>query len=170
MRLGYRLDVPVLKTIHTMSGPQCVLHCLKDACCRSVNYNTRCLSSQNKTNCELLHGVASEEPGLLRLQENFNHLVLLQPNRVSCYTKYSYANVQCMVNIFVSRDGAGFVAWLQWRSQLDKLGGHIHIFVICTINFLWNLLFYGLWTRIYEYVPLTYRVGLRHCVIGCLVS
>ena len=28
--------------------------------------------------------------------------------------------------------------WWQWRRQLDKWGGHIHIFVFYTINFFWN--------------------------------
>ena len=32
-----------------------------------------------------------------------------------------------------------FSNWfIQWRRQLDKWGGHIHIFVFCTINFFWN--------------------------------
>jgi hypothetical protein len=28
---------------------------------------------------------------------------------------------------------------MQWRSQLNKWGGHIHIFVFCIINFFWTV-------------------------------
>ena len=81
--LGRRLDVPVLRTLYAPYGPTCVLHCLNHNCCRSVNYNKTCSSSESKDNCELLHYVASEQPGQMKHNENFDHLVLLQPTRVS---------------------------------------------------------------------------------------
>lgn len=62
-----------------------MLLCLQDDCCRSVNYKKRCLLSENSTNCELLHGVAAERPEQLKPDENFNHLVILQPNKVYNY-------------------------------------------------------------------------------------
>ena len=37
-----------------------------------------------------------------------------------------------------------------WRSKFDNWGGGAH-FKFCTINFSWDR--FGLWTRIYEYVP-----------------
>jgi hypothetical protein len=80
---GRRLDVPVLRTLYAPYGPTCVLHCLNHNCCRSVNYNKKCSSSESKYNCELLHYVASEQPGQMKHNENFDHLVLLQPTRVS---------------------------------------------------------------------------------------
>ena len=74
----------MLKSLSALSGPECVLHCLNHNCCRSVNYNKQCLqASDNKTNCELLHEVATERPEKLKSDINFSHLALLQPNRVS---------------------------------------------------------------------------------------
>ena len=55
----------------------------------------------------------------------------------------------------------------QDSSQLDKLGGggggaHIHILVFCTIISFESIVFYGLWIRIYEYVPPpNYRANYR---------
>ena len=86
--LGRRLDVPVLRTLYAPYGPTCVLHCLNHNCCRSVNYNKKCSSSECKDNCELLHYVASEQREQMKHDENFDHLVLLQPNRVSYIILY----------------------------------------------------------------------------------
>ena len=58
----------------------------EDGCCRSVNYKKNSLNDE-KENCELLHVTPAEEHGLLEVHIDYDHYVLLQPNRVSeCYT------------------------------------------------------------------------------------
>ena len=83
---GRRLNTAVLKKVHALSGPECVLHCFNDTCCRSVNFNKRCKSPGN---CELLHDVPSEKPGNVIFDEGFDNLVLLQPSRVSSHSHAS---------------------------------------------------------------------------------
>ncbi len=79
---GHRLNTVVLRKVYTLSVPECALRCFDDPCCRSANFNKGCLSSERSDNCELLHHVTSDQPGQLMLDENFDHLVLLQPHRV----------------------------------------------------------------------------------------
>jgi hypothetical protein len=73
----------VVKTVHTISGPECILDCLNNSCCRSVNYNKQNISSENKTNCELLHNVVSDQPGQWKYDENFDHYYLLNTDKVT---------------------------------------------------------------------------------------
>jgi hypothetical protein len=54
----------------------------EDGCCISVNYKKNSLYDE-KENCELLHVTSAEEPGLLEVHIDYDHYVLLQPNRVS---------------------------------------------------------------------------------------
>lgn len=86
MLLNHRLNSSrVLQHLHVKSGTECIYLCLlKHKCCRSVNYrkNDAC---NEMLNCELLHdkGTDAERSGLLTPGSNFDHYVLLQPNRVS---------------------------------------------------------------------------------------
>lgn len=80
------MNTSVLRTVNTLSGPECIFRCFNDNCCRSVNYNKRCSSAESEDNCELLHDVASENPEQLKFEKNFDHLVLLQPIRVGVAT------------------------------------------------------------------------------------
>ena len=86
----------LIKKVHAKSGPKCVQQCLKNDCCRSVNFYTRC-SSQNEDNCELLHGVATEHPEQLTLDKDFDHYNLLNTNRVSVFLAGN-----CVINCFYS--------------------------------------------------------------------
>jgi hypothetical protein len=73
----------MVKIVHAQSGADCIIQCmLQDKSCRSVNF--RKISFNNGTgNCQLLNGLDSENPELLHEDERFDHLTLLQPNRVS---------------------------------------------------------------------------------------
>ena len=74
-----------MKRLRATSGIECILMCVnEDGCCRSVNYkkNYR-YRNDEKENCELLHVTPAEEPGLLEVHIDYDHFVLLQPNRVS---------------------------------------------------------------------------------------
>ncbi|CAB4008412.1 Hypothetical predicted protein [Paramuricea clavata] len=58
---------------------------IQEKLCRSANFRKTC---EGQENCELLQSVDSEEPaGSLRNDENFDHYILLQPERkppISC--------------------------------------------------------------------------------------
>jgi hypothetical protein len=59
----------------------------EDGCCRSVNYKKNSLYDE-KENCELLHVTPVDEPGLIEVHPDYDHYVLLEPNRVSEGYKY----------------------------------------------------------------------------------
>ena len=100
---GHRLDSEVIKFVHAQSGVDCILQCmLQDKSCRSVNFRKTCAVNNGTENCQFLHEncqflhenchencqflrqfLASENPELLHEDERFDHLTLLQPNRVS---------------------------------------------------------------------------------------
>jgi hypothetical protein len=81
---GHHLESEVIKFVHAQSGVDCILQCmLQDKSCRSVNFRKTCAVNNGSENCQLLHDVASENPELLHEDERFDHLTLLQPNRVS---------------------------------------------------------------------------------------
>ncbi|CAB3998829.1 RNA-directed DNA polymerase from transposon BS [Paramuricea clavata] len=68
---------------------ECIFMCLnEDGCCRSVNYKKNSLCDE-KENCELPHVTPAEEPGLLKEHPDYDHYVLLQPNRIDQLIKES---------------------------------------------------------------------------------
>ena len=72
----------MIKHAHAESGPDCMLHCmLQEKSCRSANFWKTCGGQENR---ELLETVDSEESAeSLKNNENFDHYILLQPERVS---------------------------------------------------------------------------------------
>ena len=86
---GYRLNVTVLKHHHVQSYLECILHCLNESCCRSVNYRKGCLNSNWSKNCELLHNQAWESPYNLVKDPSVDNYWLLRPNRVGFFLKFS---------------------------------------------------------------------------------
>jgi hypothetical protein len=72
----------VIKHVHAKSGPDCMLQCMIQVkLCRSANFRKTC---EGQKNCELLEFVDSEEPAeSLKNDGNFDHYILLQPERVS---------------------------------------------------------------------------------------
>ena len=73
----------MIKHVHAESGPDCMLQCmLQEILCRSANFRKTC--GGKARNCELLETLDSEEPAeSLKNDENFDHYILLQPERVS---------------------------------------------------------------------------------------
>ncbi|CAB3997803.1 Sushi, von Willebrand factor type A, EGF and pentraxin domain-containing 1, partial [Paramuricea clavata] len=65
----------------------------EDVCCRSVNYRKNSLYDE-KENCELLHVTSAEEPGHLEVDIDYDHYVLLHPNRDS--TKLNCPDLACL--------------------------------------------------------------------------
>ena len=59
----------------------CIIECVKEPCCRSINYRN---TLHNETNCEMLHNVVyntSEE--LLERNSSYDHVYLTNPHKVS---------------------------------------------------------------------------------------
>jgi hypothetical protein len=86
---GRRLNSTVMKYVHALTGPECVLLCMiEDKTCRSVNFRK---TSNDDKNCELLPDVYTERTDLLLEDRQFDYLVLLDANRVSIIMNRSYA-------------------------------------------------------------------------------
>ena len=94
LSLGHRLNATVHKTLHAWHDVDCVVRCLDDTCCRSVNYlKTLDFDKEeddNKDNCELLHDAAGfgKNNSLLR-NGDYDYFILKNPGRVSIYTQQS---------------------------------------------------------------------------------
>ena len=92
--LGHRLNATVHKKLHAWHDVDCVVRCLDDTCCRSVNYlKTLDFDKEeddNKDNCELLHdaAVSGKNSSLLR-NNDYDYFILKNPERVSIYTQQS---------------------------------------------------------------------------------
>ena len=85
-RIDQRLNVTVLGRSHASSPAECILHCVNESCCRSVNYRKRnCDDAYG--NCELIHSQGTETPQNLVNDQKFDHYILLQPRRVSKHSK-----------------------------------------------------------------------------------
>lgn len=82
--IGLRLNATVFTRSHAASSVKCVLQCLNEPCCRSVNYHKTPTCDYSKENCELLHVISTENPQYLVEDKEFDYYILLpQPNRVS---------------------------------------------------------------------------------------
>ena len=77
----------MLKKIHAWHDIDCVVRCVDDACCRSVNFlKTLDLDEEeNKENCELLHDavVSGNNYNLIQTDDNYDYFILHKPARVS---------------------------------------------------------------------------------------
>ena len=60
----------------------CLIECLKEPCCRSINYKKH--RGENETNCEMLHKLvdnpASQE--VLEKNNSYDHIYLINPKKV----------------------------------------------------------------------------------------
>ena len=71
--------------VSSLSGAlECLLHCLNNECCRSVNF-LKTEVNKEKGNCELLSVLAKDHLKLLTENRNYDYIVLTQPERVSDY-------------------------------------------------------------------------------------
>ena len=79
------------KKLRAWHDVDCVVRCVDDKCCRSVNFlKTLDLDldeNENKDNCELLHGavVAGKNERFLKTDVNYEYFILHNPFKVSIY-------------------------------------------------------------------------------------
>ena len=80
--VGYRLNVTILKTKAVSDWLACVLECVTEPCCRSINYKKSSIS-QNESNCEMLHNmVYNTSQKLLEPNCSYDHVFLNNPQKV----------------------------------------------------------------------------------------
>ena len=97
--LDHRLNATVHKKLQAWHEVDCVLRCLNDTCCRSVNYlKTLDFGKEeddNKDNCELLHDAAGfgKNNSLLR-NGDYDYFILKNPESVSICTQQSNWDLQ----------------------------------------------------------------------------
>ena len=66
--------IPVLERI------DCVIKCVQEPCCRSINYKK---TSQNETNCEMLHDVVyNTSEKVLEKNRSHDYIYLTNPRKV----------------------------------------------------------------------------------------
>ena len=80
--LGYRLNVSIVMTKVVSDWLACVVECVKEPCCRSINYKKTSIS-QNESNCEMLHNmVYNVSQKHLEANCSYNHVYLNNPQKV----------------------------------------------------------------------------------------
>ena len=105
--LDHRLNAAVRNKLHAWDEVDCVLRCLDDTCCRSVNY-LKTLDfgkeeNDNKDNCELLHdAVVSEKNDSLLRNHDYDYFIMENPERVSIH--YSLTETDRDIELERKRD------------------------------------------------------------------
>ncbi|XP_028398692.1 sushi, von Willebrand factor type A, EGF and pentraxin domain-containing protein 1-like [Dendronephthya gigantea] len=77
---GFRLNRTILKRTNAPSKIQCILSCVKEQCCRSVNYWKR-LQREQECRCEMLHDVIGNKTAETELEKNssYDYVYLTAP-------------------------------------------------------------------------------------------
>ncbi|CAB4026353.1 Hypothetical predicted protein [Paramuricea clavata] len=140
----HRFNGSLLVRLRAFSGPGCVLHCLHNECCRSVNYWKTGMSSAETENCELLHVLATDHPEYLIEDINYDYYILVQPvrprncNCLTCDGGTFCLNEKCSCTydnngrrqctdgnfkIFVSSAGKGYVNPDDHQHAIIKING-----------------------------------------------
>ena len=85
--LGFRLNTTVYAKIATSDWADCVIECVRDPCCRSVNYKNIIIAG-NEENCEMLHNlVYNTSDDLLKKNNTYNYIFFNSPMKVKTYVK-----------------------------------------------------------------------------------
>ena len=85
--LGFRLNTTVLMTKFVSQWMECVMKCVNEPCCRSINYKK---TFQNEANCEMLHDVVynTSEKDLER-NFSYDYIYLNEPQKVRIIQLYT---------------------------------------------------------------------------------
>ena len=77
---GFRLNTTVLMTKGVSQWINCIIECVKEPCCRSINYKK---TFQNEPNCEMLHDVVyNTTEKVLERNFSYDYVYLLDPQKV----------------------------------------------------------------------------------------
>ncbi|XP_028398842.1 sushi, von Willebrand factor type A, EGF and pentraxin domain-containing protein 1-like [Dendronephthya gigantea] len=75
---GTRLNSIILKRTNAPNKIQCILSCVKEQCCRSVNYGER-LQHDQACRCEMLHDVIGNTTAELESNSSYDYVYLTAP-------------------------------------------------------------------------------------------
>ena len=79
---GFRLNTTVYAKKTTGHWVDCAIECVKDSCCRSVNYKT-IITAGNEENCEMLHNlVYNTSDDQLKENGTYNYIFFNSPMKV----------------------------------------------------------------------------------------
>ena len=81
--LGFRLNDVLLQTRKVSSKLECVVSCVHDPCCRSVNYKDKPECAE-ESECELLHNTVYNTSRELKRNFSYDHISLDKPVKVYC--------------------------------------------------------------------------------------
>ena len=85
MFIGFRFNVTVLETKIVSQWIDCVMECATETCCRSINYK-KALTTQNESNCEMLHDVLNNtSEKMLEKNSSYDHVYLVSPEKVTFF-------------------------------------------------------------------------------------
>ena len=90
------MNATLHKKLQAWHEVDCVLRCLNDTCCRSVNYlktlDFGTDEDDNKDNCELFHdAVVSGRNDILLQNDDYDYFIMENPERVSIYIYIHYS-------------------------------------------------------------------------------
>ena len=88
--LGFRLNSTVVKTKVVSDWADCVMECATEICCRSINFRKK-ITSENQSNCEMLHNVVyNTSEILLEKNSSYNYVYLVNPQKVWLRSEITY--------------------------------------------------------------------------------
>ena len=83
------MNTTVHKKLRVGHEIECIVMCVNDTCCRSLNFlkTLRLDENENKDNCELLHDavVTGKKQNLLSIDVNYDYFIMNKPERVSIH-------------------------------------------------------------------------------------
>ena len=79
---SFNISAKIYAKIATGDRADCVIECVRDPCCRSVNYKT-IITAGNEENCEMLHNlVYNASDDLLKKNGTYNYIFFNSPMKV----------------------------------------------------------------------------------------
>ena len=79
--IGSRLNSSVFKNKNVSTKIECILLCVDEQCCRSINYKERFPPQRHHSLCEMLHDIVYDSS---ELEENcsYDYVYLTNPQKV----------------------------------------------------------------------------------------
>ena len=83
--VGSRLDSPIFKKIYVSTQIECIVSCVQEPCCRSINYRQR-LPQSHADLCEMLHDVVYNTSAELEKNRFYDYVYFNEPQKVNKIT------------------------------------------------------------------------------------
>lgn len=79
---GSRLDSSILKMTKVSTKIECILSCVQEPCCRSLNYREKLPQEENSL-CEMLHDVSYNTSAELQKNSSYDYVYFTAPLKVA---------------------------------------------------------------------------------------